>query len=378
MIEVRDWRNVEQRRDILHDAAQALAAGKLVAFPVETGCAVAASALFPAAVQKLVAWPRLSREGSASVLLNTAGALSDWAPDLGRVGQRLTRRCWPGPVQFVVSEGTNRGLASRLQPEVRRFVLHDSDLNLRVPAHDAIRYTSRLLPGCLVVGETECRAREAEALESCLHPQAMEALQQELGGEIALAVQDEPGQYNRPVSVVRLHGESWQLIRDGAVSAAALGELAACMIVFVCTGNTCRSPLAEGLCKKLLAERLQCGAEELPAKGFVVLSAGLSAVAGCRAAEEAVATARKYSVDLESHLSRPMSPTLMRQADHVFAMTQSHLRTITTYLPGAGSWVRLLAPHGSDIPDPIGGDEEIYQRCAEQILECLQSRLAEI
>ena len=70
-------------------------------------------------------------------------------------------------------------------------------------------------------------------------------------------------------------------------SRVVLHRIGARWTVFVCTGNTCRSPLAEGLCKKLLAERLGCPAEELPQRGFLVISAGIAAMMGGEAAAEA-------------------------------------------------------------------------------------------
>ncbi len=113
-------------------------------------------------------------------------------------------------------------------------------------------------------------------------------------------------------------------------------------------------------------------------EGFPVFSAGLSAAAGCPAPEGAGATATAYGVDLQAHVTRPATATLLKQADYVFAMTESHLRAITSQVRGTANWVRMLSPDGDDIPDPIGGDESVYQQCAERIWQCLEARLAEI
>ena len=91
------------------------------------------------------------------------------------------------------------------------------------------------------------------------------------------------------------------MLREGVIAEPALRQQLASFIIFVCTGNTCRSPLAEVLCKKLLADRLVCTPEELPRGGFCVLSAGLAAMIGCRAAPEAVEVARTLGADLSSH-----------------------------------------------------------------------------
>ena len=101
-----------------------------------------------------------------------------------------------------------------------------------------------------------------------------------------------------------------------------LQQQAACLVVFVCTGNTCRSPLAEALCKARLAERLGCTAADLPGRGFHVYSAGLAAMTGGPAAEEAVDVARAYGADLTTHASRPLTADLAAQADYLVAMTR--------------------------------------------------------
>jgi protein-tyrosine phosphatase len=136
--------------------------------------------------------------------------------------------------------------------------------------------------------------------------------------------------------------------------------------------------MAEGLCKKLLAERVGCTPDELPERGYQVLSAGLSAAAGDEAAAEAVEAARELGADLRGHRSRRLTHDLLAQADHLIAMTRAHLRAVAPYCGGDGPRPRLLAADGRDIPDPIGGDREIYRDCARQIVRCLEELLPEL
>ena len=179
------------------------------------------------------------------------------------------------------------------------------------------------------------------------------------GDAAALIVDDGPAGERPPPTVVRVEGAAWQVVQPGAASEEALRRQAACLIVFVCTGNTCRSPLAEALCKARLAERLGCTAADLPERGFHVLSAGLSAASGGPAADEAVEAARSYGADLTPHRSRPLSPELAAQADYLVAMTRGHLVALA-WLPRPGgpaaaakSCGRRPAPTRSAAPRPF-------------------------
>lgn len=148
-----------------------------------------------------------------------------------------------------------------------------------------------------------------------------------------------------------------------------------CRIVFVCTGNTCRSPMAEAVCKKRLADRLGCAVEELPARGFVVESAGLAAADGLPAAEEAVAVAAGLGADLSKHESRLLTPEQAVEADHLLGMTLSHVRALLDYFPVQA---RLLSPEGDDVDDPIGMPLEAYEACARQMMGYIDHLVAEL
>ena len=149
-------------------------------------------------------------------------------------------------------------------------------------------------------------------------------------------------------------------------------------IVFVCTGNTCRSPLAQALCEKLLAERLKCTVPELPARGYIVQSAGLAAFPGCEASPEAVNIAREFGADLAQHRSQVLTFDLLAQADYIFAMTKVHLDILQALRGELGPTPRLLADSGEDIADPLGSEAEVYRACARQILSHLEKVVSEI
>lgn len=127
-------------------------------------------------------------------------------------------------------------------------------------------------------------------------------------------------------------------------------------ILFVCTGNTCRSPLAEVLLRKLINDK-NIG-------NISVKSCGLSAYSGCPVSENSLAAAVKFGCDLSSHKASAFNEQLGDWADKIIVMSESHKAVIDRFFAKYSSKTTVL---GSGISDPYGGDLSEYERCAEQI-----------
>lgn len=142
-------------------------------------------------------------------------------------------------------------------------------------------------------------------------------------------------------------------------------------ILFVCTGNVCRSPMAEGL----MHHHLQ-GLKDR--RDITILSAGVSAPAGAKASQPAVEALSELGIDLKSFRSQPVTEDLLDRCDHVFAMTRDHFRIIDMLFPEHSGKVRLLGEfteHGGDVPDPIGQGLTTYKRCRDVIKSALAQLL---
>ena len=138
MPEVLEWPRAARPHEVVGRAVRALVEGQLVALPTETVYGLAASALVPAAVERLQQSKGRPIEKPLTVALRVPGDALDWVPAMSPLGQRLARRCWPGPVTLVFRESVDQGLASRLPEAVRQRVCPTGTLGLRVPAHAAL------------------------------------------------------------------------------------------------------------------------------------------------------------------------------------------------------------------------------------------------
>lgn len=146
-------------------------------------------------------------------------------------------------------------------------------------------------------------------------------------------------------------------------------------IIFVCTANICRSPMAE----RLLAHGL--AAEGTPLDQLKVASAGISAYTGDPASVNSVKALNSVGLDLADHRSQQISQELLDKAFAVFCMTQTHRSLIEVhfeYVPKHLYLMRELMPEGStiEIPDPFGRDLKEYEACRDSMVEAIPSLLA--
>lgn len=140
-------------------------------------------------------------------------------------------------------------------------------------------------------------------------------------------------------------------------------------ILFVCTGNTCRSPMAASLFLKLLEAREKGLSQE-----FQVLSAGIGARDGMKASREAIEAMKREEIDLESHVSQMVYPDLVRDADLILTMTEGHKQFLLDKFPEAEAKIFTIMEYAGregEIYDPFGLGQEEYFRTADQLKEVL-------
>lgn len=129
-------------------------------------------------------------------------------------------------------------------------------------------------------------------------------------------------------------------------------------VLFVCTGNTCRSPMAEALFRSELEDRGLTPAQ------VAVSSAGLMAAEGASPSQEAVEVMKEIGIDISAHRSRQLTPKMVEEADRIYVMTRTHEDVLNDTFPLIYKKIKVL---GGGISDPFGLPVKIYRECRNQI-----------
>ena len=347
--------------------AEALRAGKLVGFPTETVYGIAVDASNAAALQRL----RDLKDRPArpfSVHLGRPEQLSWYVRQVPDEARRLIERAWPGPVTLVLAVEGGLARDDWNTPQLAEALCYEGFIGLRCPSAPASIAMLSQVDAPVVAPSANLAGQPS--------PRSGRDVIDALDGRIDLLLDAGPTELGTDSTIVRITPGDIQVLREGAVSPRAIRGLIRRRILFVCTGNTCRSPMAAGLARKRLAERLGVRTSQLGDRLIEVISAGAFAADGAPATEEAVRAAAALGASIGRHRSRRLTAELIRSCDVVFCMTQGHVDQVLRLAPGQGDKIHLL-DGDRDIADPIGGGGDVYLTTASQIDRALRTRMDE-
>lgn len=356
------------------EAAEALRRGDVVVLPTETVYGVAGVLTNAGALRKLREIQEL-RGSSATrkpvtLHLGSRGDATRYLGEVSEVGKRLMQKVWPGPVGLIFEVcAARRGEVARALGVAEGEIYDGEEITLRCPDHGV---TIEILSGAggdVVVAQAASMHGGAAHRVDDIDPAVLD--------RAALVVDGGPTRLTKPSTLLRVGEKGYEVARAGVYDGRIIDRMLKTTILFVCSGNTCRSPMAAALARKVVAKKLGVEPEKLEEKGVVVASAGTFAHPGARATPEGVEALKGMGADLSKHRSQPLTVELVHGADAIFTMGRGHRSAVLAMVPGAVGKTQTLDPEG-DIDDPIGSDVTVYRRLAGELEKLIERRVAEM
>ena len=359
----------EARAEAVKAAAKVLSDGGLVGFPTETVYGIAANAGDAGAMERLRALKQRPEGEPFTLLIGDKKQVGHYAGEVGWPGSSLAQRGWPGPLTLIFHAKNPPALTTGGANEQIKGLYYKGAIGLRCPDHcfslELLKEIS--LP---IVAPSANRRGKPPAVQA-------DEILAEMDGELELVLDGGRCRYGRASTVVEVKQGRYKIVREGILDRRMIAEMARMRIMFVCTGNTCRSAMAEGILRAKLAQKLDCKPAVLAEHGFEVFSNGTMGLTGAPATEYAIKAAAELGADIRKHLSQGLSEQNIQRADHIFAMTSGHLAEVLRLAPEAESKAKCLDLLG-DISDPIGLNLRGYRKCAAKLDKLIAKRLKEL
>jgi tRNA threonylcarbamoyl adenosine modification protein (Sua5/YciO/YrdC/YwlC family) len=317
-------------------AAAVLSQGGIAVFPTETVYGMAVDPSDEKAVHRLYEIKGRDCNKPLTRFISSPDRITDLDPLLRLQSLKCGRHLFPGPLTLVIES------------------LDGSKTGVRMSSHPFARQITCLLDFSPAVTSVN-RSGEAPLTEA-------DRIIAEFGDAVDLVIDGGPAAA-APSTVAEIGSHGIRILREGPVSLETIRETARVTVLFICSGNICRSPAAEFVLKDELSRRY--GTDYLPALGFEIISAGTLLFDGKPAHPLVESLMKENGIDISSHASQPLTADLLARADFVFVMDSTHSAYIQENHQQSAAVVQALAPE--DIEDPYEENEDVFRTTLAKI-----------
>ncbi|MBN1796898.1 MAG: threonylcarbamoyl-AMP synthase [Sedimentisphaerales bacterium] len=351
-------------------AAKKIDSGGIVAFPTETVYGLACMARNDS-LEKLSQIK--GRESSKHYTLHIGDKekVFHYVPHISLRAQKLIEKAWPGPLTIVFELDDEELVQAKtnVKKDVFENLYKNNTIGIRCPDNAiAIELLNRtknpvLAPSANISGNAALFTAEQVLAD--------------FNGKIDILLDGGPTKYQKSSTVAKIGKTGIEILREGFYTKKDLEKLWKVQILFVCTGNTCRSPMAEGIFKKRLAEKLGCKVDQVEEMGYKIVSAGTIGASGWSASLESMDVCAANGINISKHVNSALTCELIKESDLIYVMSRNHKDHVLGLCPESIDKCFLMDEQ-QDIPDPIGQSRDVYNKCFEMIAVAIDKRLSEI
>ena len=339
---------------IIEKAAGYIRQGKIVAIPTETVYGLAVDCHNQEAVKRLSAVKNRPLDKPFSIAIASESSLERLARNVPLLAYKLIKKFWPGPLTLVLEASAKRS------PELSEG--RSRTIGLRMP-------NSRVSLRIIEEAGGEVVLPSAN-LSGARPPQDGKDVLEALDGKIDLIVDAGKTELGLESTVVDVTENRLNILREGAIKKESLESAARLKkILFICTGNSCRSVMAEGLLAQALKKKNRSDVE--------VLSAGIAAFSCLGPTLETLELLSQEGIDMSAHRSKKADKLMLLSSDLILVMEDYHEQYILELTPGLRNRLYLLkefakiSDSGLNIGDPIGQTENFYEKTFYTIKEAV-------